>query len=110
MCILYHCMLEVCDFFFFDFDFIEDYGQEIAWISEETLNFGFLNKFEIVETFEVGPNVFLNYVVATRLWRPGSECGGLNRFVPHRFMCLNTWPTMSGTIRRYGLTGGSVSL
>ena len=30
-------------------------------------------------------------------------CGGLNRFGPHRLMCLNAWPTGSGTIRRCGL-------
>jgi hypothetical protein len=29
---------------------------------------------------------------------------------PHRLMCLNAWPIGSGTIRRYGLVGGSVSL
>ena len=54
--------------------------------------------------------MFLHYVMATRPWRPGNEYGGLNKFVPHRFMCLNAWPTGSGTIRRCGLVGGSVSL
>ena len=29
---------------------------------------------------------------------------------PNRYMHLNAWPTKSGTIRRYGLVGGSVSL
>jgi hypothetical protein len=37
-------------------------------------------------------------------------CGGLNRFDPHRFMCLNAWPMRSGTIKRSGLVGESVSL
>jgi hypothetical protein len=37
-------------------------------------------------------------------------CGGLNKNVPHRLMCLNAWPIGSGTIRRCGLVGGSVSL
>ena len=27
------------------------------------------------------------------------EYGGLNRFGPHRLMCLNAWPIGSGTIR-----------
>ena len=39
-------MLEVCDLIF-DFDFTGDDSEEIAWLSEETLNFGLLN---IVET------------------------------------------------------------
>jgi hypothetical protein len=38
----------------------------------------------------------------------GVECGGLNRFGPHRLMCLNAWPTGSSTIRRCGLVGISV--
>ena len=29
--------------------------------------------------------------------------GGLNMYGPHRFMCLNTWPIGSGTIRMCGL-------
>jgi hypothetical protein len=37
-------------------------------------------------------------------------CDNLNRFGYHRFMCLNAWPMRSGTIRRCGLVGGSVSL
>jgi hypothetical protein len=39
--------------------------------------------------------------------------GGLNRYSPYKlmcFMCLNAWPMGSGTIRRCGLFGGSVSL
>ena len=32
-------------------------------------------------------------------------CGGLNRNVPHRLMCLNAWPIGSDTIRKYGLVG-----
>lgn len=40
----------------------------------------------------------------------GVECGGLNRFGPHRLMCLNAWPTGSGTIRRCVLVGVGVSL
>jgi hypothetical protein len=38
------------------------------------------------------------------------DCGGLNRYSPHRHMFLNAWPTGSGSIRRCGLVGGSVSL
>ena len=38
------------------------------------------------------------------------ECGDLNRFGPHRFMSLSTWPRGSGTIRRCGLIGVGVAL
>ena len=34
--------------------------------------------------------------------------GGLNRNGPHRDMCLNAWPVMSGTIRRCGIGRRSV--
>ena len=37
-------------------------------------------------------------------------CGGLNKFGPHRLMCLNAWPTGSGTIRRRDLVGVDVAL
>jgi len=40
-------------------------------------------------------------------------CGDLNRFSPHRLMCLNAWPMGNGPIRirwsRCGLVGESVS-
>ena len=36
--------------------------------------------------------------------------GGLNRYGPHRLMCLNAWPIGSGTNRRCGLVGESVLL
>ena len=39
-----------------------------------------------------------------------NQCGGLNMYDPHRIMCLNAWSIGSGTIRRCGLVGGSVSL
>jgi hypothetical protein len=39
-----------------------------------------------------------------------AHCGGLNRYGPDRLMCLNAWPIVSGTVRRCGLFGGSVSL
>ena len=42
--------------------------------------------------------------------RDVGKCGGLNRYDPHRLMCLNAWPVESDTIRRCGLVGGSVSL
>ena len=42
--------------------------------------------------------------------RDVGKCGGLNRYDPHRLMCLNAWPVGSDTIRRCGLVGGSVSL
>jgi hypothetical protein len=35
---------------------------------------------------------------------------GLNRNGSHSLMCLNAWPIRSGTVRRCGLVGGSVSL
>jgi hypothetical protein len=38
------------------------------------------------------------------------ECGGLSRFGPPRFTCLNAWSTGCGTIRRCGLVGGSISI
>ena len=38
------------------------------------------------------------------------ECGGLNRYSPYRLMCVDTWPTESGTIRWCGLVGVSVAL
>ena len=37
------------------------------------------------------------------------ECD-LNTYGPHRLTCLNARPIGSGTIRRCGLVGGSVSL
>ena len=33
----------------------------------------------------------------------GVECGGLNRYGPHRLMCLNAWSIEHGSIRRCGL-------
>ena len=36
--------------------------------------------------------------------------GGLNRYGPHRLMCVNAWPVGSGTIRRCGIAGVSVAL
>lgn len=38
------------------------------------------------------------------------ECGALNRNGPHRLMCLNVWPTGSGTTKRGGLVGVDVAL
>jgi hypothetical protein len=38
------------------------------------------------------------------------ECGDLNRFEPHRLMCLNAQPMARGTIRRYDLVGVDVTL
>ena len=37
-------------------------------------------------------------------------CSGLNRFGPHRLMCLNMLDPGSGTIRKYGLVGIGVAL
>lgn len=39
-------------------------------------------------------------------------CGdlNLNRFGPHRIMCLNVWPKMNGNIRRCGLVRIDVAL
>ena len=37
-------------------------------------------------------------------------CSGLNRFGPHRLMCLNMLDPGSGTIRKYGLFGVGVVL
>jgi hypothetical protein len=36
--------------------------------------------------------------------------GGLNRYGPHRPMCLDAWLMRNGTIRRCGLVGGSVTV
>lgn len=38
------------------------------------------------------------------------EGDGVNRNGPDRLMCLNAWPIGNGTIRRYGLIGGSMPL
>lgn len=48
---------------------------------------------------------FFKYPKAKALW-----CGGLNRSGLHRLMCMNAWPTESGTIKRYGLMGVPVAL
>jgi hypothetical protein len=37
-------------------------------------------------------------------------CTGLNMFGPHRLMCVNVWPTGSGTIRRWGLVEVGVAI
>jgi hypothetical protein len=39
-----------------------------------------------------------------------SLCGDLNRFGPHRLMCLNAWPIGSGIIRRGDLVGIGMAL
>jgi hypothetical protein len=39
-----------------------------------------------------------------------SVCGGMNRFGLHRLMCLNAWPTGSGSVRKYGLVRVGVTL
>jgi hypothetical protein len=36
--------------------------------------------------------------------------GSLNRYGPRSLMCVNSWLIWSGTIRRCGCAGGSVSL
>ena len=40
----------------------------------------------------------------------GVECCGLSRNDCHRLMCLNVWPTGSGTSRGCGLVGTCVAL
>jgi hypothetical protein len=42
--------------------------------------------------------------------RTESLCGGLNRFDPHRFIYLNSWPIENGTITRYDLIEGGIAL
>jgi hypothetical protein len=37
-------------------------------------------------------------------------CGGLNKYGPHRLMCLNAWLIWSGTIRTCDLVGVGVAL
>ena len=37
-------------------------------------------------------------------------CGGLNRFGPHRLMCLNAWLIENDTTRICGLFGVGVAL
>ena len=39
-----------------------------------------------------------------------THCGGLNRYGPHRLVCLIAWPIGSGTIRRCGLIRVGVAL
>lgn len=41
-------------------------------------------------------------------WHP--TCGDLDWNVPHRPMCLNTWPMESGAIRKRGLVGVGVAM
>ena len=60
-------------------------------------------------TFEVGLNAFCIMLWLQAYGNQGVECDGLNRNGPHR-LCLDAWPIASGTIRKYGLVGGSVSL
>ena len=38
------------------------------------------------------------------------DCGGLNRFGLHRFMCLSSLPIPSGTVKTYGLIGIGLAL
>ena len=37
-------------------------------------------------------------------------CGGLNRYGPHRLICLNAWPIGSGAVRRCDLVGKAMAL
>ena len=53
---------------------------------------------------------FKNANFTMRVLSSKASCSGLYKYGPHRHMCLNAWPTGSGTIRRCGLAGGSVSL
>jgi hypothetical protein len=39
-----------------------------------------------------------------------APCGDLKSCSSYIFMCLNSWPIESGTIRRYGLVGVGVAL
>jgi hypothetical protein len=52
-------------------------------------NFEFctLNIVKTMGTFGEGLNAF--YIM---LWGPWTRMGGLNRYAPPRFMCLNAWP------------------
>ena len=52
-------------------------------------------------TFEIGLNVFLHHDMTMLLWE--SQCGGLNKNVPHRLM-------ESGTIKKSGFVGVGVAL
>jgi hypothetical protein len=38
------------------------------------------------------------------------DCGSMNKFVPHRFMCMNAWPIRNDTIIKYNLVGVGVAL
>ena len=63
-------------------------------------------------TFVVGLNAFciVLWLQHKSLEGQGVECGGLNRYCPHRPTCLNVWSIESGTIRRYDLVEENVSL
>ena len=48
--------------------------------------------------------------VLSRTCIDSSSYGDLNRYDPHRCMCLSAWPIKSGSIRRCGLVGVGVVL
>ena len=52
----------------------------------------------------------LHYVVQVCFNSPFLCCGGLNRYGPHRLLCLNAWPMVVGDTRKSSLVRGSVSL
>ena len=39
-----------------------------------------------------------------------TQCSGLNRFGPHRLVCLSGWPIGNGTTKRYDLVRVDVAL
>jgi hypothetical protein len=87
--------------------------KRLLWLSEETLNFGVLNKFEAV----IDCGVFWSWTECNfalcygyKPIRSRLVWGVLNRNGPRRLICLNAWGIGSGTIRRCDLVGGSVSL
>lgn len=64
-------MLEASDLPF-DFDFIGDYNEEIAWVLEETLDL--TGVYTVIDYGDFGSmtKLILHYDIATGLWEPGS--------------------------------------
>jgi hypothetical protein len=53
-----------------------------------------------------GNSIFL----VLEIFSGDNDCGALNRYGPHRLMCLNAWPMGSGTIKMCGLLEVGVAL
>jgi hypothetical protein len=51
----------------------------------------------------------IGYFFIARMKYLGSNCDDLNRYNPHRLMCLNAWPIGSGNVSRCGLVSVDVT-